>query len=675
MKPDSQKSKAALIAELVHLRERLGVAEANAEGTPPRLRQNEAVLRKILEDSPIGVAVVSHPEDETQLTGKRLFVNEALARMFGGGALESFLNADISATWADLDQLAIFEHALINHVGLTDFEARRVRMNDGSEWWASLNTRPLRFGGRDCTMVWHFDITDRVNGEIALRQSEERLKKILDNLPSAVFLQDAEGRPTLKNKRFDEWFGGSDIPLPTFLKSEATTGFDGKLGAGEVDLTLTDGSRRTVVASKFLVPGYAGASAAEGAADAPDAEATIITDITKLAAAEKQLRQSQKMEAVGQLTGGIAHDFNNLLGVVIGNLEFLTDEADGNDRMSAMLATALKAALNGAELTHRLLAFSRKQPLSPKVIDLNEHMSDMLGLLRRTLGATITVDAHPAPDLWATSADPTQVENALLNLAVNARDAMPEGGTLTLETDNVTFDDEYAATNPEMAPGDYVVLAVTDTGDGIAPEIIERIFEPFFTTKRFGEGSGLGLSMVFGFARQSGGHASAYSEVGRGSTFRLYLPRAEQEPKSTATEVKDIPRSRGETVLVIEDNAEFRLLAVKLLSDLGYDVLNAANGPKALAIAANAPRINLILSDIVLPGGMNGPETVQQIEALTSEIPTLFMSGYPRDALTNNGRVNPETLLLEKPFRKIELAHKLREALGKTQATAQEKAG
>ena len=383
---------------------------------------------------------------------------------------------------------------------------------------------------------------------------------------------------------------------------------------------------------------------------------------------EQQLRQAQKMEAIGQLTGGLAHDFNNLLTVVIGNLDALVESFDRDPRAKRMADNALQAAWRGAELTRQLLAFSRQQPLEPRLTDVNDLVTGMVRLLGRTLGEAVEIAFRPAPDLWPATVDPAQLGSAIANLATNARDAMPQGGKLVFETHNASLDADYATLNPEVVPGDYALLAVSDTGTGIPPEILGRVFEPFFTTKPVGKGTGLGLSMVFGFIKQSGGHIKIYSEVGKGTIVRLYLPRARAErPATTArppTAEADVPRGT-ETVLVVEDNPGVRLTVLRQLQDLGYRVLEADGADAALATLLGSEPVDLLFTDIVMPGGMNGRELAHQAEALRPGLKVLFTSGFMGTGLQDKLQLRPRDTFLGKPYRRAELARKLREALGR----------
>ena len=386
-----------------------------------------------------------------------------------------------------------------------------------------------------------------------------------------------------------------------------------------------------------------------------------VVDITERLRAEDQLRQAQKMEAVGQLTAGVAHDFNNMLAVILGNAELLEDELGADN---PMLITVINATKRGADLTQRLLAFSRKQVLRPQIIDANALIADFTGLLRRTLEEHIDIETVTAAGLWHCAVDPVQLENALLNLALNARDAMPDGGKLTIETANARLDDDYAAAQAEVTPGHYVMLAVTDTGSGMAPAVQERVFEPFFTTKAVGAGSGLGLSMVYGFVKQSGGHVSIYSEPGDGTTIKLYLPRStEAEAAERAPATDAVPRARGETVLVVEDDPDVRMLAVTLLGNLGYQTKAAATAAAALEQLGATARINLLLTDVVLAGGMNGRALATEVKRRAPEIQILYMSGYTENAIMHQGRLDTDAELLQKPFRRADLARAVRKVL------------
>ncbi len=400
----------------------------------------------------------------------------------------------------------------------------------------------------------------------------------------------------------------------------------------------------------------------EGHADPQDRNALtgILQDVTDRETAAAQLFQAQKMESVGQLTGGLAHDFNNLLAVVIGNLEMVQQDLPADSLTREFADTALEAALKGSELTRQLLAFARRQPLDPQVLDINDLLVETGPLWRRTLGENVSVRLGLDKGLWAARVDKPQLESALLNLVINARDAMPGGGNLTVETLNASLD----GTDPELASGDYAVIAVSDTGEGMTPEVLARASEPFFTTKGVGKGSGLGLSMVYGFARQSGGQLKIYSEVGHGTTIRLYLPRSGDGTAQT----REAPpparvEGKGERVLVVEDNPDVRRVAVRQLTELGYFVVQAADGHEGLKAIAEDGEIDLVFTDIVMPGGMTGADMVEQARKSKPDLKVLFTTGFTA-ASTGAGRPQgAKDRLLSKPYRRQDLAAALRQAL------------
>jgi signal transduction histidine kinase len=390
------------------------------------------------------------------------------------------------------------------------------------------------------------------------------------------------------------------------------------------------------------------------------------TEVEERRKAETALAQAQKMEAVGQLTGGIAHDFNNLLQVVVGNLEILQrnlPEDAGRLRRSA--DNAMKGARRAATLTQRLLAFSRRQPLDPKPIDVNALVTGMSDLLHRSLGETVAVETVVAAGLWRVEADANQLENAVLNLAVNARDAMPEGGKLTIETANTMLDEAYARAHAEVRPGQYVVISVSDTGAGMDRETAERVFEPFFTTKEVGKGTGLGLSMVYGFVKQSGGHVKIYSEPLVGTTVRIYLPRLiGGRYEEDVPELNMAPEGSGkETILVVEDNEDVRAYSVETLRELGYQVIEAQDGPSALRVLERQAVVDLLFTDVVLPNGLNGERLARDARVLRPRIKVLFTTGYSRNAIVHHGRLDAGVQLIAKPYSYADLATKVRDVL------------
>ena len=392
-----------------------------------------------------------------------------------------------------------------------------------------------------------------------------------------------------------------------------------------------------------------------------------------LADAEDALRQAQKMETLGQLTGGVAHDFNNLLQIVTGNLELLQrDLPEDQARLRRAADNAMAGAERAALLTQRLLAFSRRQPLAPERIDPNRLVSGMSDLLNRTLGETIEVETIQSARIWPIEIDVNQMENALLSLAVNARDAMPDGGKLTIEVANTHIDEAYAAQEAEVSPGQYVLISVSDTGQGMDEDVLSHAIEPFFTTKEVGRGTGLGLSMVYGFIKQSGGHIRVYSERGHGTTVKIYLPRfyGPLPDNDTGTVSRATPVCGGdETVLVCEDDDKVRAYTVDVLKELGYRVMEADNGAAALqALETASEPIDLLFTDVILPGGMTGADIAQQARAQQPGLRILFATGYARNAIIHHGRLDPGVELLTKPFTYAELAAKVRDMLDRDDA-------
>jgi PAS domain S-box-containing protein len=392
-------------------------------------------------------------------------------------------------------------------------------------------------------------------------------------------------------------------------------------------------------------------------------EQRVADAIAARALAEEQLRQAQKMEAIGSLTGGVAHDFNNVLQVINGNLQMLAADAGGDPVTLRRLSAATEAVKRGAKLAAHLLAFARRQPLSPTVLNPRRLLRGMSEMLHRALGETVRIETVLSDDLWNVQVDRNQLENALLNLAINARDAMQADGTLTVRATNRVLDAAFCRGKPELSAGEYVVFSVTDTGAGMSPEILQRVFEPFFTTKPDGHGTGLGLSMVFGFVRQSGGHTLIDSEVGRGTTVSLFFPRSCEAETSETVDETTAPNGGGETVLIVEDDADVRLTAVEMLAQLGYKVLTASSGDAAIEFIDSDVPIDLLFTDVVMPGKVKSVELAQRAAARTPAVPTLFTSGYTRDEIVHHGKLDAGITLLSKPYRRDDLARKVRGVL------------
>ncbi|KEQ05084.1 hypothetical protein GV67_06600 [Pseudorhizobium pelagicum] len=390
---------------------------------------------------------------------------------------------------------------------------------------------------------------------------------------------------------------------------------------------------------------------------------TVEARTQELERTQEVLRQSQKMEAIGNLAGGIAHDFNNLLQVITGNLQLLNRDVSGNDVAERRVAGALAGAARGARLASQLLSFGRRQPLEPKVINLSRLIREMDHLLRRSLGEAIEIDTIVSGGLWNTLVDPSNVENALLNLAINARDAMDGQGKLTIELGNAFLDDEYARNAIDVSPGQYVMLAVTDTGSGMTPDILEKVFDPFFTTKPDGKGTGLGLSMVYGFVKQSEGHIKIYSEAGSGTTVRIYLPRAMEAEDVLADNITGPVTGGSETVLVVEDEEAVRDVTVSLLTELGYKVLKAKDADSGLAIIESGAPIDLLFTDVVMPGRLKSRDLARKAKERLPTLGVLFTSGYTENSIVHGGRLDPGVNLLSKPYTREALARKIRQVL------------
>jgi PAS domain S-box-containing protein len=513
------------------------------------------------------------------------------------------------------------------------------------------------------------DVTERRLAQDELLEANKLMRAVIDASPVAITGSKPSGEMIIWNQAAETLFGYTaeealgrcavDLIVPDDMRAEFGTSRARAFSGVAIRNVIERRKRKdgTIIDVEL-------ASAPVFNEDGSVRHCVVaIEDITNRKMLEEQLRQSQKMEAIGQLTGGLSHDFNNLLAIIIGNLDLLREHVGWNPDAAEAVEEALGASLRGADLNRRLLAFARRQPLQPKTLDLSELVTGMAKLLTRTLGEHIEINLATANGLWPVLVDPAQLESALTNLVVNARDAMPGGGRLTIGTRNIVIDREYADAHSEVNAGDYVVLEVSDTGTGMPPDVIARVFEPFFTTKGKEKGTGLGLSMVFGFVKQSGGHVQVYSEVDVGTTLRLYLPRAEQVAIEERPQILNVMPRGHETVLAVEDNPGLRLILVKQLQDLGYRVLEAENAKSALDILNGDAAVDLLFTDIVLPGGTNGAELARLAEAMRGSLKVLFTSGFPEAAFGPNGALPQGASLLGKPYRKEELALRLRETL------------
>ncbi len=516
-------------------------------------------------------------------------------------------------------------------------------------------------------------MADEVRDKTAALLDSERLARgIIDSALDGFVQMDERGTITDWNAQAQVIFGWSrdeavgknlgDLIVPPQHRSRHRHGLAGYLRSGksallgkrlEIEALRRDGTEIKVELSVTALR-RRGGTLFNG----------FIRDMTEAIAAEERTRQSEKMEAVGQLVGGIAHDFNNLLTVITGTIDLLAEGVADKPQLLSIARLIGEAADRGAELTGHLLAFARKQPLQPHDTDINGLVTAAQGLFQRALGEQIEIESILEESAWPALIDPTQLTTALLNLAINARDAMPNGGKLTLETKNVVLDESYAGVNRDVQPGNYVMIAVSDTGNGIPEAIRDRVFEPFFSTKEVGKGTGLGLSMVYGFVKQSSGHIKIYSEEGHGTTIRLYLPRYDLSSEQPAATALEPPIEGGsETVLIVEDDPLVLTYVTARLKNLGYRTLQAANAAEAIAIAERGVHFDLLFTDVIMTGTMNGRQLADEMERRRPGLKILFTSGYTEDAIVHHGRLDPGVLLLAKPYRNAELALMVRRAL------------
>jgi PAS domain S-box-containing protein len=615
-----------------------------------------------------------------QMVGRRLF--EAFPDNPDEPATDAIANMRASVT-------RVLQFRRSDAMPLQKFDVPRPATEGGgfeSRYWAPSNSPVLNAAGEVAWIIHRADdVTELVNlrarGTIdlgqknlidELQETSTFLDAVVENLPGMLFVKSyPDCRFVLFNRAGEqllgygrgELMGKSDYDF--FPKDEAdhvVARDRAVFESGAKQLTEEERITTRYKGTRLLQTTKVPVKDKDGR---PQYLLGFSEDITERRAMEAQLRQAMKMEAVGQLTGGVAHDFNNLLGIIIGNLDIAAEHAAADPLLRETIQEALGGALRGAELTRRLLAFSRNQPLQPAIVDLNQGMPQIATMLRRTLGEQIVVELHPGADLWPVRVDPAQLDEAILNLAINGRDAMPKGGILSIETANTHLDEEFAARNADVTAGDYVQVSISDTGAGMSPEVIERCFEPFFTTKSIEKGTGLGLSMVYGFVKQSGGHIKIYSEVGHGTTAKIYLPvagaGATGRPRPAASD--PTPATGSEVILMVEDNRDLRAVTVKQLNDLGYRTLEADNGKVALRMLATHPEIDLLFTDIIMPGGMTGTELAREARRLYPKLKILLTSGYTARAMANGFHDIEGLELLNKPFRKRDLAQRLRAVL------------
>jgi PAS domain S-box-containing protein len=603
------------------------------------------------------------------------------ARRFKGYEADEIIGRHFSTFYTDAERsqnvpaLALAE---AERAGRFEREGWRVR-KDGTQFWAHVVIDAIRSPEGELVGFAKItrDLTERRAAETKLRESEEQFRLLVQSVTDyAIFMLNVDGHVASWNAGAQRIKGYAPEEIIGRHFSDFYTEADRAAGLPRIGLeTATRNGRWEHEGQRVRKDGTAFWAHVVIDAIRDDSGklvgfAKVTRDITERREAEAALQsaqatmiRSQKLEAIGQLTGGVAHDFNNLLQVISGNLQLLSKDIAGNARAEMRVQNALGSVARGSKLASQLLAFARRQPLEPRVVNVGRLIKGMDEMLRRALGGEIDVETVVAGGLWNSLIDPDQLENAVLNLAINARDAMNGEGRLTIEASNAFLDDEYVRQHDELSAGQYVMIAVTDTGTGIAPEILERVYEPFFTTKAEDQGTGLGLAMVYGFLKQSGGHVKIYSEVGAGTTVKLYFPR-EVASEDTLVEAPSGEVKGGEeTILVVEDDDEVREVAVSMLTELGYRVVKARDAASALVVVDSGIPIDLIFTDVMMPGTLRSPDLARKAKERLPDIAVLFTSGYTQNAIVHGGRLDPGVELLAKPYTREALARKIRHVL------------
>jgi len=600
------------------------------------------------------------------------------ARRFKGYTEAEIIGQHFSRFYTPADRAAgVPERALRTALEAGRFEAEGWRVRkDGTHFWASVVIDPIH--DDDGQLVGFAkitrDISEKKLAREALRRTEEQFRLLVDSvIDYAIYMLSPEGLVTTWNAgaRNIKGYQAEEVIGTHFgrfyTEEDRRNGLPDRVlaTAREHGRYHGEGLRVRKDGTRFR---------ADVVVDAiRDADgrllgfAKITRDVTQrvqLEEARKALQHAQRLEAVGKLTGGVAHDFNNILQVIGGSLQLLGTSLMGQPAPQRHLQMALTAVDRGAKLSSQLLAFARRQPLQPYVLNPGRVVRNMEDLVRRAVGEHVEVETVVSASLWNATLDPHQLENVVLNLAINGRDAMPGGGKLTVELSNTMLDDTYVSAAHEVPPGQYVLLAISDTGTGMAADVLERAIEPFFTTKGEGQGTGLGLSMAFGFVKQSGGHFRIYSEVGHGTTIKAYFPRALEAEQTLPDPVAGEVRGGTETILVVEDDPNVQATVVGMLSELGYQVLRADNAEVALAVLKAGVRCDLLFTDVVMPGKLKTTDMVRQAKALQPSMKVLYTSGYTQNAIIHGGRLDPGVELLSKPYRREKLASKVRQMLG-----------
>ncbi len=631
------------------------------------LRKNEALYRSIVEHSHTGILIVG--EDY-----RFVYVNDRLAQMLDY-AVDELIGTDFRE-YLDEESRALVADRYIRRQRGEDVPSRyefNVIRRDGSKRRVEISSTVIKnSNGGVRTVAQILDITDRKRFEEELRASEAKYRDLFESSRDVIYISSPEGEIIDINPAAEELFGYTRAEM---LGMDAHRLYADPTARERFSRTIKERGFVRDFEVKFRRKDGGELDCLETAISRWNAEGDIveyqgiIRDVTEQKKLQAQLVQAMQMESIGRLAGGIAHDFNNLLTVIIGCAELASYELSPHDPLREEIDEILKAADHARDLTRRLLAFSRKQMLEEKVLNINEIIANLDKMLRRILGEDLIYETVLASDLHPVKVDPGQIEDVIINLVINARDAMPRGGNLTIETANVYLDEMYTRTHREVIPGDYVMIAVTDTGCGISDEMLDRIFEPFFTTKQPGMGTGLGLSTAYGIVKQSRGYIFVYSEVGKGTTFKVYLPRVKEEPEELEEKVvpEGLPRG-SETILVVEDEPGVLGMAERTLKRQGYEVLTAKNGGEAYLLCKQRERpVDLVLTDIVMPH-MSGVQFVEQLRGIWPYIKVLYMSGYPAHAAINNGMLGPDAPFMMKPYSPRDLVLKVREVLDREAA-------
>jgi PAS domain S-box-containing protein len=645
--------------------------QAHTVGLVGRLRQQSALDRDYYgKRLALYGAVVESANDAIitkTLDGVITGWNKAAEHLFGYAATEA-IGKPIDIIVPDDRKAEV--RGILNRVGgnetIAQHETVRIR-KDGRRLDVVLNIFPLKTAGGEiigASKIAH-DITEEKQSREKLRREIEERQRIFETSQDLILVTDGFGNFVQVSPSVKDILGFGPEDMVGHSATEFIHPDDLDRTRSEMRAARRGAVKRSFEARYYHYDGHEVTLNWMGTWSDPVKRHFFIgRDLTEKQAAEAQFRHVQKMDSIGQLTGGVAHDFNNVLTVITGTIGILADAVADRPELAAITKLIDDAAERGAQLTKHLLAFARKQPLQPREIDVNALTLEAAKLLHPTLGEQITILPQLTEDAWPALIDPGQLSTAILNLALNARDAMPDGGTLVLETRNIFLDDGYASMNPDVLAGNYVMIAVSDTGSGIPPELIDRVFDPFFTTKEVGKGTGLGLSMVFGFVKQSGGHIKIYSEEGHGTSVKIYLPRSSGVQETEFEALQNAPVTGGdEKILIVEDDALVRQYVVTQIKSLGYAALEAGNAAEALIIIDSDKDIDLLFTDVIMPGNMNGRQLADEAARRRPDLKTLFTSGYTENAIVHHGRLDSGVLLLAKPYRKSELAKMLRTAL------------